>query len=101
MKAYLALFRSNMILTLRDRGVLFFSYIFPLIFFFAFTELFGSSPGSGVAYYVTTVLVIGMLGNGLVLMGAEYYVQDIMLGVIIVASVALSASTLKKAAFSV
>ena len=65
MKAYLALFRSNMILTLRDRGVLFFSYIFPLIFFFAFTELFGSSPGSGVAYYVTTVLVIGMLGNGL------------------------------------
>jgi ribose transport system permease protein len=44
---------------------------------------------------------IGMLGNGLVLMGAEYYVQDIMLGVIIVASVALSASTLKKAAFSV
>jgi ribose transport system permease protein len=44
---------------------------------------------------------IGMLGNGLVLMGAAYYVQDIMLGVIIVASVALSASTLKKAAFSV
>ena len=44
---------------------------------------------------------IGMLGNGLVLMGAAYYVQDIMLGVIIVASVALSASTLRKAAFSV
>jgi ribose transport system permease protein len=44
---------------------------------------------------------IGMLGNGLVLMGAPYYVQDIMLGVIIIASVALSASTLKKAAFSV
>jgi ribose transport system permease protein len=43
---------------------------------------------------------IGMLGNGLVLMGAPYYVQDIMLGVIIVASVAVSASTLKKAAFS-
>ena len=44
---------------------------------------------------------IGMLGNGLVLMGAAYYVQDIMLGVIIVASVALSASTLKKAAFGI
>jgi ribose transport system permease protein len=44
---------------------------------------------------------IGMLGNGLVLMGAPYYVQDIMLGVIIVASVALSASTLKKAAFGI
>jgi len=45
--------------------------------------------------------MIGMLGNGLVLLGAPYYVQDIMLGIIIVASVALSASTLKKAAFSV
>jgi ribose transport system permease protein len=42
---------------------------------------------------------IGMLGNGLVLMGAPYYVQDIMLGFIIVASVALSATALKKAAF--
>jgi ribose transport system permease protein len=45
--------------------------------------------------------LIGMLGNGLVLLGAPYYVQDIMLGVIIVGSVALSASTLKQAAFSV
>jgi ribose transport system permease protein len=45
--------------------------------------------------------LIGMLGNGLVLLGAPYYVQDIMLGVIIVGSVALSASTLRKAAFSV
>jgi ribose transport system permease protein len=44
---------------------------------------------------------IGMLGNGLVLMGAPYYVQDIMLGFIIVASVAVSASALKKAAFGI
>lgn len=44
---------------------------------------------------------IGMLGNGLVLMGAPYYLQDIMLGVIIVASVALSATSLKKAAFGI
>ena len=44
---------------------------------------------------------IGMLGNGLVLMGAPYYVQDIVLGIIIVASVALSASALKKAAFGI
>lgn len=44
---------------------------------------------------------IGMLGNGLVLMGAPYYVQDIMLGLIIVASVAVSASALKKAAFGI
>ena len=40
MRAYLALFKSNMRLTLRDRGVLFFNYLFPLIFFFAFAECF-------------------------------------------------------------
>jgi ribose transport system permease protein len=43
--------------------------------------------------------MIGMLGNGLVLLGAPYYVQDIMIGVILVTSVGLSATTLKKAAF--
>ncbi len=45
-------------------------------------------------------LIIVMLSNGLVLLGAQYYVQDIMLGIIIVASVAVSASVLKQAAFS-
>ena len=42
-----------------------------------------------------------MLGNGLVLMGAPYYWQDIILGLIIIASVAFSASVLKKVAFTV
>jgi ribose transport system permease protein len=46
-------------------------------------------------------LTIGILSNGLVLMGAPYYVQDILLGIIIVASVSISASTITKAAFSV
>jgi len=46
-------------------------------------------------------VLIGMLGNGLVLLGAPYYVQDIMLGLILIAAVALSASTLKKAAFRI
>ena len=46
-------------------------------------------------------LTIGMLGNGLVLMGAQYYVQDIALGIIIVASVAVSSSFLKRAALSI
>ncbi|MEO8597906.1 MAG: amidohydrolase family protein [Candidatus Solibacter sp.] len=65
MKVYLALFKSNMRLTLRDRGVLFFNYLFPLIFFFAFAELFHAAVGSGIAYFVSTVLVMGILGNGL------------------------------------
>jgi ribose transport system permease protein len=42
-----------------------------------------------------------VLSNGLILLGADYYVQDIVLGLIIIGSVALSASTLKKAAFGV
>jgi ribose transport system permease protein len=39
------------------------------------------------------------LGNGLILMGAPYYTQDIVLGLIIVASVALSAGAMGRAAF--
>ncbi len=46
-------------------------------------------------------LTIGMLGNGLVLLGAPYYVQDIFLGIIIIGSVAVSASVLSRAAFEV
>jgi imidazolonepropionase-like amidohydrolase/ABC-type multidrug transport system permease subunit len=65
MRAYLALFRINMRLTLRDRGVLFFNYLFPLIFFFAFSELFKGGSGQGAAYFVSTVLTMGILGNGL------------------------------------
>ncbi len=50
---------------------------------------------------VFAALVLKVLGNGLVLLGAQYYVQDIVLGVIIITSVAFSASALKKAAFKV
>ncbi|HEY8565192.1 MAG TPA: ABC transporter permease [Beijerinckiaceae bacterium] len=53
-------------------------------------------PGTLFAAFVLKVL-----GNGLVLMGAAYYLQDIVLGVIIIASVAFSATMLKKAAFKV
>lgn len=45
------------------------------------------------------VMMIGCLTNGLVLLGAEYYVQDIVLGAIILVSVGLSASRLRRAAF--
>jgi ribose transport system permease protein len=46
-------------------------------------------------------LTIGILSNGLVLMGAPYFAQDIILGVIIIGSVSLSASTITKAVFNV
>ena len=65
MKAYFALFRSNLQLTMRDRSVIFFNYLFPLIFFFAFAELFHAGTGMGIAYFVGTVLTMGILGNGL------------------------------------
>ncbi|HEV7260376.1 MAG TPA: ABC transporter permease [Bosea sp. (in: a-proteobacteria)] len=50
---------------------------------------------------VFAALVLKVLGNGLVLLGAPYYIQDIVLGVIIIGSVAFSASAMKKAAFKV
>lgn len=45
--------------------------------------------------------VLKVLGNGLVLLGVAYYWQDIILGLIIIGSVAFSASVSKKVAFTV
>ncbi len=50
---------------------------------------------------VFAAIVLKILGNGLVLMGAPYYLQDMVLGIIIIGSVAFSASVLKTAAFKV
>lgn len=51
-------------------------------------------PGTLIAAFT-----LKALGNGLILSGAAYYVQDIVLGLIIVGSVALSAGALGRAAF--
>jgi ribose transport system permease protein len=59
-------------------------------------------PGkANVLGTVIGALIIGMLSNGLTLVGAEYYIQDIILGVIIIASVSISASQMMRAAFGV
>lgn len=50
---------------------------------------------------VLAAVVLKALGNGLVLMGAPYYAQDVVLGLIIIGSVALSASVVGRAAFRV
>ncbi len=64
-KPYTAFIVSTLRLTLRDRVVLFFSYLFPLLFFIAFGEGFGAAQGTGAATQVVTmVLVLGVLGNG-------------------------------------
>src|SRR3546814_12307961 len=41
-------------------------------------------------------VIIGVLSNGLILMGADYYVQDLVPGLIILGSVALSATHFEK-----
>ena len=59
-------------------------------------------PGkANVAGTVFAAFVLKVLGNGLVLMGVPYFVQDMALGVIIIGSVAFSASVVKRAAFKV
>ena len=65
MRPYLALMRIDLKLAMRDRSVLFFNYLFPLIFFFAFAEMMGVNRGGGIPNVVTMVLTIGILGNGL------------------------------------
>ena len=64
MNGYIALIRMNLKLALREKAVLFFNYVFPLIFFFGFGQLMGAQSG-GIARVVTMVLVIGILGSGL------------------------------------
>jgi imidazolonepropionase-like amidohydrolase/ABC-type multidrug transport system permease subunit len=65
MKAYLALIKINLLLALRQRSVIFFNYLFPLIFFFVFAQAFKAEEGGAITQVVTMVAVIGILGNGL------------------------------------
>jgi imidazolonepropionase-like amidohydrolase/ABC-type multidrug transport system permease subunit len=66
MKGYLALTVIDVKLALRDRQTLFFSYVFPLMFFFFLTTMLHAERGGGtITLIVTDVLVIGILGNGL------------------------------------
>ena len=64
MKAYLAHIKLNLKLTLRDRLVLFFNYIFPLLFFLIFGQMMGTARGGLATQLVTMVLIIGVLGSG-------------------------------------
>src|SRR6476660_1862707 len=63
MKAFLAFLKIDLKLARRNRAVLFFNYLFPLVFFFMFGFFFGQF-GSGIVLVVTMVTVIGILGTG-------------------------------------
>ncbi len=65
MKAYLALIRIELKLALRNRGALFFNYVFPLIFFFIFAQSFRAEQGGAIVQVVAMVSTIGIIGNGL------------------------------------
>src|SRR5450755_3656153 len=64
MNAYTAQAAINIKLTFRDRSVIFFNYLFPLIFFFIFAQLFHAEQGGAIIQVLTMVLSIGILGTG-------------------------------------
>ena len=72
LNSYLTQIRMNLLLTLRNRMALFFSFIFPLIFFIA--SGMGGGGGNG-QQILNIVLGLGVLGSGLFGVGMRA-VQD-------------------------
>ena len=66
MKAYAALIGLDLRLALRQRSVLFYNYLFPLIFFAVFAEVTHGDPSVEMAQIVVMVTILGVLNNGLV-----------------------------------
>ena len=65
MKSYIALIQLDLKLALRQKSVLFFNYMFPLIFFVVFAQAMHGDRGNAMTQIVTMVVIIGVLGNGL------------------------------------
>ncbi len=65
LRAYAAYIKITLKLTLRDRVVLFFNFLMPLLFFVAFGEGMGAetSPGA-MSQVLSLVLMFGVLGTG-------------------------------------
>jgi imidazolonepropionase-like amidohydrolase/ABC-type multidrug transport system permease subunit len=65
MRPYIAQIRNNLRLMGRDRSVLFFSYLFPLVFFFIFAQMSNARQSTAaMAQVIAMVIIIGVLGNG-------------------------------------
>jgi len=65
MKAYLALLSLDLRLALRQKSVIFFNYLLPLLFFFIFAQAMHADRGAGITQIIPMVMVIGTLGSGL------------------------------------
>jgi ABC-type multidrug transport system permease subunit len=82
MAPYFALLASELRVSMRERSVVFFNYLFPLVFFFIFGELMNARASLGIAQFVvSTVLAIGIMGNGFFGMGMRA-VQERELGIL-------------------
>src|SRR5260370_35798442 len=64
MEAYVGEIGMNLRVTMGDRTVVFFNYLFPLIFFFIFGQLMHAEQGGAITQIVNMVLTIGVLGSG-------------------------------------
>ncbi len=64
MKAFLAFLKIDLKLAMRNRAVLFFNYLFPMMFFFIFAYAFGAKQSGTAVLVVTMVTTIGILGSG-------------------------------------
>ena len=65
MKTYIAYIRNTLRLTLRERIVIFFNYLFPLVFLIGFGEFMGAAQSPGAATQVfALVLTLNILGTG-------------------------------------
>ena len=65
MKPYRALIALDLKLALRQKSVIFFNYLFPLVFFFIFGQAMHAERGAAMTIVISMVLIIGILGNGL------------------------------------
>lgn len=75
MKGYLSLIDINLKLAIREKIVLFFNFLFPLVFFFIFGQMLDASRGGVGTRVVSMVLVLGVLGNGLFGAGVRAVVE--------------------------
>ena len=65
MKPYIALISLDLRLALRQKSVIFFNYLFPLVFFFAFAQFSHAERGAGMTNILALVTTFGVLGSGL------------------------------------
>jgi ABC-type multidrug transport system permease subunit len=65
MRTYIAYIRTTLRLTLRERIVIFFNYLFPLVFLIGFGEFMGAAQSAGAATQVFALtLTLNILGTG-------------------------------------